>query len=112
MPLTKSFNQTTKPLLRQDPAFRRDLLANAVSTMLAGDLDTGKSILRMYINGTVGFIRLAAALNRNPKVLMRILSPAGNPQARLLFEVLAHLQKLDGVTLKASAIPAPQSVST
>ena len=64
--------------------------------MVAGDLDTAKVVLREYINGTIGFPTLGAALGRSPKSLMRMLSPSGNPQARNLFEMVAYLQKVEG----------------
>jgi len=100
MPLTKSFNETVRADLQKNPEFRRALLREAVGCMVNGDLDTGKSILRQYINGTVGFIKLGADLERSPKVLMRMFSPSGNPQARNLFEIISHLQKIDGTILE------------
>jgi hypothetical protein len=100
MPLTKSFNETVRADLQKNPEFRRALLREAVGCMVNGDLDTGKSILRQYINGTIGFIKLGADLERSPKVLMRMFSPSGNPQARNLFEIIAHLQKIDGTVLE------------
>jgi hypothetical protein len=90
MPLTKSFNETVKSKLQQSEGFRRALLREAVSSMIAGDLDTGKSVLRKYINGTVGFVQLGADLGRSPKVLMRMFGTTGNPQARNLFEIVAY----------------------
>jgi len=71
--------------------------------MLAGDVDTGKSVLRKYINGTVGFVKLGEDLGRSPKTLMRMFSPSGNPQAKNLFEIVAHLQKLEGTVLEVVA---------
>ena len=100
MPLTKSFNDTVKARLQQNEGFRRALLREAVGTMLSGDLDTGKSVLRKYINGTIGFVRLGAELGGSPKVLMRMFSASGNPQAKNLFEIVAHLQKLEGAVLE------------
>jgi hypothetical protein len=100
MPLTKSFNETVKSRLQQSAGFRRALLREAVGAMVAGDVETGKSVLRKYINGTVGFVKLGADLGRSPKVLMRMFSPKGNPQARNLFEIVAYLQKLEGTVLE------------
>jgi len=100
MPLTKSFNDTIKKQLQQSEGFRRALLREAVSSMIAGDLETGKSVLRKYINGTVGFVKLGADLGRSPKVLMRMLGPTGNPQAKNLFEIVAYLQKIEGTVLE------------
>ncbi|HEY6851149.1 MAG TPA: hypothetical protein VI320_33670 [Terracidiphilus sp.] len=54
-------------------------------------------VLREYVNVTVGFMNLGEALGRSPKSLMRMLSQKGNPHARNLLELVAYLQKADGV---------------
>ena len=100
MPLTKSFNETVKTRLQQSEEFRKALLREAVGCMISGDVETGKSLLRKYINGTVGFVQLGAGLGRSPKVLMRMLSSTGNPQAKNLFELVAYLQKIEGTVLE------------
>ena len=100
MPLTKSFNETIKARLQQSERFRRALLREAVSSMISGDMETGKSILRKYINGTIGFVQLGADLGRSPKVLMRMFSAKGNPQAKNLFEIVAYLQKTEGIVME------------
>jgi hypothetical protein len=102
MPLTRSFRETIKEQLAS-VKFRREFLREAVANMVSGDLDTAKAILREYINGTIGFIALGDALAKSPKSLMRMLSPAGNPQARNLFEIVALLQKIDGTVLQVRA---------
>jgi DNA-binding phage protein len=100
MPLTKDFNETVREYLQKDAAFRRAYLKEAVGCMIAGDVDTGKSVLRKYINGTVGFIKMGKDLGRSPKVLMRMFSAKGNPQAKNLFEIVAYLQKVEGTKLE------------
>jgi hypothetical protein len=100
MALTKSFNETVKSQLQQSEGFRKALLREAVSCMIAGDVETGKSVLRKYINGTIGFVKLGADLGRSPKVLMRMFSASGNPQAKNLFEIVAYLQKIEGTVLE------------
>jgi hypothetical protein len=100
MPLTKDFNETIREDLQKSADFRRALLKEAIGCMIAGDVEAGKSVLRKYINGTVGFIKLGEDLGRSPKVLMRMLSAKGNPQAKNLFEILAYLQKLEGTVLE------------
>ncbi|HWE84379.1 MAG TPA: hypothetical protein VG267_05510 [Terracidiphilus sp.] len=100
MPLTKDFNETIREQLQTSPGFRRALLKEAVGCMIAGDVETGKSVLRKYINGTVGFIKLGEHLDRSPKVLMRMFSAKGNPQAKNLFEIVAYLQKAEGTKLE------------
>ena len=100
MVLTRSFNDTIKSRIQQSEGFRRALLREAIGCMITGDLETGKSVLRKYINGTVGFVKLGADLGRSPKVLMRMFSSTGNPQAKNLFEIVAHLQKIEGTVLE------------
>lgn len=100
MVLTTSFNTTLKKKLQESAGFRRALLKEAVGCMIEGDVETGKSVLRKYINGTIGFIALGEALGRSPKVLMRMFSAKGNPQARNLFEIIAYLQKAEGTRLE------------
>jgi hypothetical protein len=99
----KSFNKSVKADLETDREFRRALLSEAIACMVSGDIDIGKIVLREYINGTIGFLKLGEALDRSPKSLMRMLSPTGNPQARNLFEMVAYLQKAEGTVLEISA---------
>ena len=105
MALTRSFRETIKEQLA-DKEFRREFLREAVNNMVSGDLETSKTVLREYINGTVGFIALGEALTKSPKSLMRMLSPNGNPHARNLFEIVAQLQKIDGTVLEVNIATA------
>lgn len=100
MALTRSFNETIKEQLQRSRGFRRALLKEAIGCMIEGDVDTGKSVLRKYINATIGFVKLGEALGRSPKVLMRLFSAKGNPQAKNLFEIVAYLQKVEGTVLE------------
>ena len=102
MVLTRSFKATLMERTRRDPAFRRALLAEAMNVLMEGDIDTGKSALRDYINATVGFQALSTAVGTPPKSLMRMFGPSGNPTARNLFAVVAYLQRELGVTLEAA----------
>jgi len=102
MPLTREFKETVQARLRSDRRFRKELLREGVECLLAGDLDTGKAMLRDYINATIGFEELSRRTKTPAKSLMRMLSPSGNPQARNLFEVIHHLQKAEGLHFKLS----------
>jgi len=65
--------------------------------MLSGEIEVAKTVLRDYINATVGFTGLAAAADIPSKSLMRMFSPAGNPRADNLFEIVGFLQYREGV---------------
>jgi hypothetical protein len=99
MPLTRSFKELVQRHVADDPAFGTALLREGIDAMLAGDVETGKTILRDYIKGTVGFQRLGEAIGAQPKSLIRMFGPRGNPQARNLFGVIGYLQKQAGVRL-------------
>ncbi len=95
--------KTVKARADRDPDFRKELLREGVETFLSGDVETGKAILRDYINATVGFVPLGKALDMDPKSLMRMLGPSGNPEAQNLFDIIAYLQKKEGVHLEVMA---------
>jgi hypothetical protein len=99
--LTRSFRETVQARVKKDSAFREALFQEAIDCMLSGDIDTGKSVLRDYINATVGFEALSKVVDKPAKSLMRMLSPTGNPQARNLFTIIAFLQKHDGFRIEA-----------
>jgi len=99
MPLTRSFKDTVKTRAERDAAFRDALLTEGVDALLAADMDTGKAILRDYINATVGFENLTEETGTPTKSLMRMFGPRGNPNARNLFSVIHRLQHASGVSL-------------
>jgi DNA-binding phage protein len=104
MALTRDFKATVRARVQRDAAFRKELLREGIESFLAGDLETGKSLLRDYINATIGFKELAASTHHSPKSLMRMLGPSGNPHARHLFEIVSCLQAKAGVQFKLRAL--------
>ena len=103
MPLTRDFKQTVQMRVRRDAAFRKELLRASVESFVRGDVETGKAVLRDYINATIGFAELAQATQHSPKSLMRMLGPSGNPQARNLFEIVDYLQRKEKVRFNVAA---------
>jgi hypothetical protein len=70
--LTRNFRELVQRQVASDPAFSEALLREGIDTMLAGDIDTGKAILRDYIKATIGFEKLAAATDTPSKSLIRM----------------------------------------
>ena len=104
MALTLDFKETVKDRVERDPAFREELLKEGIECLLTGDVDTGKAILRDYINATIGFDALGSLTDKSPKSLMRMLGPKGNPQARNLFEIIGCLLKPEGFHFEIRAV--------
>ena len=100
MALTKDFKDTIQARTQRDPAFRKALLHEVVECLLADDVDTGKAVLRDYINATIGFEELSRVFDKSSKSLMRMFGPKGNPQASNLFAVIHYLQDQEGIRLE------------
>ena len=106
MALTRDFRETIRARVARDPKFRKELLREGVESMVIGDIATAKTILRDYINATVGFAELAEATHIPTKSLMRMLGPGGNPRANNLLEVVTFLQQREGVRFRVKLAPA------
>ena len=101
--MSRDFKETILARVQRDPKFRNALLKKGIETLLAGDVDTGKAILRDYTKATVGFEQLGAETGSSRKSLIRMFAPSGNAQARNLFAVISHLQRDAGLTLHVTA---------
>jgi hypothetical protein len=123
MALTREFREVVQARYQRDKKFRRRLLSGAIQSLLAGTgarkLDSvrgrvvssgpgegywraaeGRTILRDYINATLGFPALAEKTGIHVKTLHQMFGPKGNPTAAHLFRVIAFLQKFEKVRLK------------
>ncbi len=103
MALTRSFVETVKERAARDAEFRVGLLTEAAECFLNGDAATGKTLLRDYVNATIGFRELGKLIDKKPESLMRMLSAQGNPRADNLSELIASLRKYEGVHLHVEA---------
>ncbi len=109
MPLSRSFKRTIKERADRDVQFRAALLSEGIETLIRGDVQAAKALLRDYINATVGFEDLARRTGTPPKSLMRMFSKGGNPSARKLSVVLQQLQRNSGISLKVHAQTRPRA---
>jgi hypothetical protein len=76
MAVTKSFRDLVQSRVARDSDFAEALLREGVDTMLTGDVDTGKAILRDYIKATIGFKKLGEATHTPSKGLDPHVRPA------------------------------------
>ena len=101
MPLTRDFKKTVQVRAERDPAFREGLLKEGVECLLAGDVDTGKIVLRDYINATIGFEELGALTNKPPKSLMRMFGPSAIPTPAICSRSSAAFRSMRGVQTRS-----------
>lgn len=103
MPLTREFRETVKERAQADPAFRVGLLTEAAECLLNNEVAVAKTLLRDYVNATIGFQELGALTEKKPASLMRMLSEKGNPSLDNISRVLASLRRHEGVRLHVRA---------
>ena len=88
MVFTCDFKETVKARVQRDPAFRKELIKEAIRCIHAGDVDTGKAVMRDYINATIGFEKLATVsrvLPPNAKhAQVQQVEPPLNPRGKHL----------------------------
>lgn len=104
MTLTCDVKKVIQARVQRDPAFREELMKEGIGCMLAGDVDTGKVVLRDYIDATIGFDELGSLIHKSPKSLMQMFGPNGNLQAHSLFEIIDQIQRYEGVQLKVQVV--------
>jgi len=104
MTITREFKETVQARALRDTAFREGLLRESIDNMLAGDTETGKVLLRDYINATIGFEELGDLLHKSPQSLMRMCSSSGNPTANNLFNIIHILQQKQGLHLQVQTV--------
>ena len=103
MVLTRDFRETVMARVQRDARYRERLFSESINAYLAGDTETGKSILRDLVNATIGFERLAAEVKKPSKSLHRMLAPHGNPNTENFFDIIGALQRVTRVRLKVTA---------
>jgi len=103
MALTRDFMETVMERAKKDPEFRVGLLTEAVECFLNGEVQVGKTLLRDYVNVTIGFQKLGKKVGKKPESLMRMLSAKGNPRADNLSQLICTLGKHEGVELHVEA---------
>lgn len=102
MALTKDYKETIRKRVQRDPAFREALLKEAIESLLSGDVDTGKAVLKDFIKATTGFEKLSKTVHKTPESLIRMLGPKGNPTSSNLFEIIAQIQKNEGLRMEVN----------
>lgn len=103
MGLTRNFRETVRARAQRDPDFRIALIREALENLIGGDVEAGLSILGDYVNATVGYKTLAEKTGKNPKSLMRMLGPSGNPTVENLFNVISQLKEQEGLEFSIRA---------
>ena len=102
MTLNRRMSRAIYRRIRADGTFRTELLQAAVQALLDDDVALARGLLRRLVDATIGFNGLAALMDANPKSLIRMLSPNGNPSARHLMSIIRRAADADGVRLSAA----------
>ena len=98
--MTRDYKETIRARVQRNPEYTTALLQEAIECLMSGDVETGKAILRDFIKATSGFEELSRIIGKKPESPIRMLSPKGNPTANNLFQIIAQLQKQEGMHLE------------
>ena len=104
MPLTRTFRETVMARVQSDPAFRSELISEATSAFLDGDIETGKSLLRDYLNASEALPRIARLLKKDDKSLRRMVGRKGNPTLKNFIELLHACQQEEKIRFEIRAV--------
>ncbi len=99
MALTKEFKATVMYRAQTDPEFRIGLIVQASQNVLNNKPCIAKSLLRDYVNATLGFQKLAGLMNKTPQSLMQMLSEKGNPSLENISKLIGLLRQHEGIAL-------------
>ncbi len=100
MALTRNYQETINRRVEKDPAFRIDILQEAIKALIDNDIKTCMVLLRTYVNATIGFKTLAEELGKKPKTLKKMLSTGGElASSSSVLIIVNHLKKREGVEL-------------
>jgi DNA-binding phage protein len=100
MPLTRDFRETVTARAESDPACRGELIVVATNAFLMDDMETGKALLRDYLNATGSIADIARELQVNEKSLRRMLGPKGNPTLKNFLSLLKICSATERLTLQ------------
>jgi len=100
MPLTRDFRETVMARAKSDPTFGGELIIEATNAFLMGDMETGKALLRDYLNATESITDIARELQVNEKSLRRMLGPKGNPTLKNFLNLLKVCGSAESLTLQ------------
>lgn len=103
MVLTRDFKETVLERAKSDVGFRVGLLTEAAECLLNNEPEVAKTLLRDYVNATLGFHELGLLVDKKPSSLMRMLSDKGNPSLDNISRLMAVVGEHEGVQLRVSA---------
>jgi len=83
--------------VQSDPVFRSELISEATSAFLDGDIETGKRLLQDYLNATEVFPRISKLLQKDDKSLRRMVGRKGNPTEKNFIEILHACQQEENI---------------
>lgn len=100
MALTKEFRETVMARVKRDPEFRTELIIEATNCVLDGDIETGKRLLRDYLNATEMLPAIAEKTHLPEKSIRRMIGPSGNPTIKNFVNILQECCKAESIKLE------------
>lgn len=100
MTVTRPVDVTFQDRFDRDADYRRQLLADGVSLLLSGDMETGTAILKRFLG------QLGDANGGNASVIgeaLALLESRTEISAERLFSMISDIQRVSGIQLSVHA---------
>ena len=104
----KTIIRESRRLVKISPVMRHDCYTRALEAFFKGDFALGKKLLRVVLNGAMGYEVLATNTGIPSKSIHRMLSSKGNPSSTSLFLILNAVRKFDGFGVHVQVTYTPK----
>lgn len=104
MALTREFKETVMEQCK-NPEFRKALLAEALETLLEGDIATANSLLKDYLNGCGAFEEISESTGLDVTNIRRALNPKSNPTIKKVMTIIGSCLSREQVSVSTQLIP-------
>ena len=104
----KTIIRESRRLVKIAPEMRLSIYNQALEAFFKGDFALGKKLLRVVINGAMGYEILATNTGIPSKSIHRMLSSKGNPSSTSLFLILNAVRKFDGFGVHVQVTYTPK----
>lgn len=87
---------------KQDPEYLKELIIEVTNAFSDGDIDTGKTLLRDYLNATESLPTNAQELFQYEKSIRRMIGPRGNLTLNNFINLLGACKRRENLDLKVA----------
>ncbi len=97
---TRDYRETFRERAQSEPEFREELLKVAAHSMLNGEPEVGRIMLRDFVVAAIGIDELSQKIGKSRESLEHVLSDGVDPRAGDLLGIVAAIAEHEGLELE------------